>query len=332
MTISSQSKSRQVDLATYAQICWRLVTVAGSPSEISGVLASHGLDSTTWEQEAGRWRRIIRSDAATRSEFHRLYAAASANGPTSSNGSNPPPSVTAIDRSSSWIWLVLGTTLLAFSTFQTVIPIAAWLGPVFLMRFARTQRARVGLPLLAVAGYVATLFATRGFLPPPAGLLIALPGIAVVLPYGLDRWLSSQANRFLRTLVFPCAVTALDFLSSFGGFGTMGMTAYSQVGNLPLIALTSVTGIWGLQFLIAWAASVVNDVWEHGFDLAATRRTVGALSVILLAVLVGGGAAVALFPASSPTVQVAGLAPSRAMVEATEQLDLGKANLSPQEK
>ena len=54
-----------------------------------------------------------------------------------------------------WVWLILGAALLLFSSIGPSFPLAAWLAPVFLLRFVRTQRARVGLPLLAVVHAVA---------------------------------------------------------------------------------------------------------------------------------------------------------------------------------
>ncbi len=51
----------------------------------------------------------------------------------------------------SWLWLVIGAAVLFFSSIGPSFPLAAWLAPVFLLRFVRTQRARIGLPLLAVA-------------------------------------------------------------------------------------------------------------------------------------------------------------------------------------
>lgn len=77
----------------------------------------------------------------------------------------------------SWLWLALGAALLPFSMFQTVPPLAAWLAPVFLMRFARTQRAIVALPLIGLVGYLAALIATRGFVPIPQSYLFALGGL-----------------------------------------------------------------------------------------------------------------------------------------------------------
>jgi apolipoprotein N-acyltransferase len=59
--------------------------------------------------------------------------------------------------------------------------------------------------------------------------------------------------------------------------------------------LASLTGIWGITFLVAWGASATNAVWEGGWS----RRA-----------LLYGGARLAA-PLAGPTAQVAALAPSR---------------------
>ena len=39
--------------------------------------------------------------------------------------------------------------------------------------------------------------------------------------------------------------------------------AYTQYGNLPLLQVISLTGAYGVSFLIAWFASVGNRAWEQ---------------------------------------------------------------------
>lgn len=66
-----------------------------------------------------------------------------------------------------WLWLAIGAILLPFTAFQTVMPIAAWLAPVFILRFARTsRRGLTSLPLVVLAYTTAYLVAFRhGFVP-----------------------------------------------------------------------------------------------------------------------------------------------------------------------
>jgi len=61
----------------------------------------------------------------------------------------------------SWVWLLVGAGLLPVTGLQTLVPIAAWLAPVFLLRFTRTQRALVALPVLSVVLSGAALIGLR---------------------------------------------------------------------------------------------------------------------------------------------------------------------------
>ena len=45
-----------------------------------------------------------------------------------------------------------------------------------------------------------------------------------------------------------------------------GSTVYSQYDSLALMQILSVTGMWGVAFLIGWGASTVNALWDRGFD------------------------------------------------------------------
>jgi apolipoprotein N-acyltransferase len=85
----------------------------------------------------------------------------------------------------SWAWLGVGMLLLPFSAFETVLPIAAWLAPVFLLRFVRTQRVVVGLPAVALAYGVGAIIGFRDILPPPTNYLVGLLSMIVVIPYAL---------------------------------------------------------------------------------------------------------------------------------------------------
>jgi hypothetical protein len=77
--------------------------------------------------------------------------------------------------------------LLPFGQFQTIVPLAAWLAPIFLLRFSRTQRALIALPVLALVHYLAAVVSMRGGLIPGETLAFyALGGALGVLPYVAD--------------------------------------------------------------------------------------------------------------------------------------------------
>jgi apolipoprotein N-acyltransferase len=126
------------------------------------------------------------------------------------------------------------------------------------------------------------------------------------LPYGADRLAGSRLASGLRALVFPLAFTTAEWLMSLSAAtNTSGSPAASQYGNLALIQILSITGMWGLTFLITWFASTVNELWEHAFDWRPVRGALAAFAAALLAVLAYGGARLAFFPPAAPAVQAA---------------------------
>ncbi len=139
------------------------------------------------------------------------------------------------------------------------------------------------------------------------------------LPYLADRLIVPRLRGFIATLAFPAAYTSMEYFSSLGSFGAFTSIANTQYGNLALMQLASVTGIWGITFLITWFASVVNWALEKRFVWHAVRRGallyVGLLSLVLLA----GGARLLLFPPKANLVRVVGLSASQSALAAQQQ-------------
>jgi apolipoprotein N-acyltransferase len=204
--------------------------------------------------------------------------------------------------------LFLSALFLLFANGRNTVAVAAWLAPIFLMAFLRGGRLWRLLPAYGVVT-AAWVFQFRGMVPAPQPILAIIwlgYGALVMLPYVADRLLAFRLKGIMTTLVFPCAAMGFDYLISLLPYGSWGSPAYTQYGNLPLMQLASVTGIYGITFLIAWFASVVNWAWESGFALRRVRRGLVTYAVVLLAVLSFGGARLMFAPAG-PTVRVASL-------------------------
>jgi apolipoprotein N-acyltransferase len=223
----------------------------------------------------------------------------------------PTPSVNhQLDRLS-YLWLALGIVLLPFSDGRWAIALAAWLAPVFVLRFVRTQPLLRGLLLALLANVLG--FAFIVFVIAPFGVVTDLIltcslGVITTLPYLFDRLLVPRLGGLLGTLVFPLAVTTAWYLIAVSSpDGTLLNPAYTQYGDLPLMQLVSVTGLWGLIFVMSWLASTVNWAWEHGFAWAQARPALLLYGGLLALVLVGGGARLAFFAPQGATVRVAGV-------------------------
>jgi apolipoprotein N-acyltransferase len=215
-----------------------------------------------------------------------------------------------------WVWLAIAAALLLFAYGADNVRLAAWLAPVFMLRFVRRQSLKVGLPVAYAVLAVTCAFQLRGMVPIPGigyYIFFVVWGIPLVLPYLIDRLVADRLIGLQTSLVFPTAWVATEYLISYGPFASWGSAAYSQYGDLPLLQMLSVTGLWGVTFLMGWFAAVCNWLWEEGLDSKRARRgawlCVGTIGLVMLM----GGARMALFPPSSETVRVASV--SRRAVE-----------------
>ncbi len=225
----------------------------------------------------------------------------------------------------SYLWLALALVLMPFAMdYKWIIPLAAWLYPIFLLRFIRTQPLWRSILLGYLSSVlVAALLGPQGGAFPGASYYLAVWvfGAIFILAYLIDRLLASRLGGMLGTLVFPLAVTSVAYLNGvFDPFtATQTNPAYTQYGNLPLLQLLSVTGLWGITFVMSWLASVVNWAWERDFAWPRIRSGAALYVGLLALVLLFGGARMALFPAQANTVRVAGISPSASLFAAREQ-------------
>ncbi len=212
----------------------------------------------------------------------------------------------------SYLWLLLALVLDLFSVSigKWVVPVSAWLGPIFLLRFFRTQRRPWLAYLLAVIAAVISGFIVMPMFMGPIAIGIIIGGaiIASLAPLA-DRLLAPRLPGFASTLVYPLAMTALEFINfgmTINPMGSFGSRAYSQYNNLALLQLASLTGMWGITFLMSWLASVVNWVWERDFAWSEIKRGVAVYVGILLLVLTFGQARLWFASPPAQTVRVAG--------------------------
>ena len=224
------------------------------------------------------------------------------------------PAILDVRRPQGWrasVLLFAGAAgLLLISNGADNVPLAAWLAPVLLLRFTRTQSLQVGLPAAYAVLVMAFAFDFRGMAPVPGVayyIVLAAFGLPLLLPYLLDRLLAPRLNGFVATLVFPTAYVAAEWLLSRGPYGTWASIAYSQYGDLALLQILAVTGIWGITFLIGWFAAVCNLVWEEGLGSGRARTAAWVCAATIATVIAIGGVSLAVSQPSGQTVRVAGL-------------------------
>lgn len=216
---------------------------------------------------------------------------------------------------------IVGMGLFFFSNGKWIIPIFTFITPVILIRAYRTINKWFGWLLFFVLIFVLNFIRFYGMIPAPGALyyMIILSGsIFIVLPYILDRWMFKRIDGFTVTLIFPIAsVLSEYFVSISNGYaGSWGALAHTQ-NNLALLQIASITGMWGLTFLIAWAGSAINWFWDKRFEIKRLKKSAILYCSTILIILLYGEIRYSFFPSNNDTVRIVSIIHNESLADST---------------
>lgn len=222
----------------------------------------------------------------------------------------PGEAVSRRSRALSWLALAGGAGMsMLLNSPASLLP--GWCMGALLLYFSRQQRAWVGFVGILVANTLATGVANLEVFPGSvAGNFgMALGGaLFLALAFLADRLIVGPRASFAGTLFLPAAVTALEYYGSLGNpFGTWGSLAYTQAGAPVLVQLASVTGLWGLTFVLTWFASVANWALEHRGERRRVLPGVAVFAGVLAVILAFGALRLARAESVGERVRVAGI-------------------------
>jgi apolipoprotein N-acyltransferase len=211
----------------------------------------------------------------------------------------------------SYLWLVIGLLLFMVSNGRWIVPIATWLFPVFLIRFLRTQKRFWHIIICALAYIGVFMIAWKGLVPAPGVLYYIITGgigLLFFVPFLIDKYVGRRVNGFIATLIFPLTYVTFEYVTSLlNPYGTWTFLGYTQFGDLPLMQMVSVTGIYGITFLITWFGSVVNWALEQQFSWSSIKRGAIIFTAVITIVLLLGGISLMFFSPKSDEVKIAGV-------------------------
>lgn len=208
-------------------------------------------------------------------------------------------------------WLIIGGILMPFYNGRYVIPIATWLGPLFIVRYYRTAKSKKDIGLCYIVMMLSSFISFKGVTGLEGSIeYVVLIGMSFIFfsPFFIDKLIASKFKGFKSTLVLPLAGVTVEYLFSIiSPYCTWGSIAYSQYGNLELEQLLSITGIWGISFILYWFYSAINWMWENNFHIAGIKKGVSILMSVIFLVLLAGGIRVKVFNTNSDTVKIASI-------------------------
>lgn len=197
----------------------------------------------------------------------------------------------SLKKYQSYIYLITGFVFLFFFNGRWIIPIAAFIAPIFLIRFYRFHKTFKGFLFIVLAGWISNIFIWKGIIPMSGFFyyfIMFIMSVSTALTFLLDRVFTQKIKGIISTLVFPSAYVLMEFIVvSTNPSGSYGTLAHTQT-SLPLLQIFSVTGIWGLVFIITWTSSIINWLWDYSFERSKINLAFLIFGVPFLAVIIFG--------------------------------------------
>ncbi|GAA4190487.1 nitrilase-related carbon-nitrogen hydrolase [Microbispora amethystogenes] len=188
----------------------------------------------------------------------------------------------------------LSATLLHFGTGLTPVPWLTWLAPLPVLVLAHHAGARTTF-LAASAAWLGGETAMWGYflgtvqIPPPTVVSLV---VGSALLFGLvvlsSRALVLRGRPLTAAAVVPAAWVAVEYaFSVLSPNGAWWSLAYTQADVLPVLQTVSVTGPWGVTFLVLGVPAAVAVFFA---PRAAGRLRVAVAAATILALALGYGA------------------------------------------
>jgi apolipoprotein N-acyltransferase len=172
---------------------------------------------------------------------------------------------------------------------------ALWLAPIPVLAIA----PRLGAGVAFLLGSIAWLIGETNQwnyvrhaieLPLPITVLyFVTPAIVFGIGVLLVRNLIRRGSLFFASLIFPVYWVAYEYLTAITSpHSTWGNLAYTQMNCLPVIQIASITGLWGISFIVLLFASGAATLLSGAGNTRQRRMLAIAVGFIVCVVFVFG--------------------------------------------
>ncbi|MBT8181702.1 MAG: hypothetical protein KJO53_08950 [Eudoraea sp.] len=213
--------------------------------------------------------------------------------------------------SNPYLALFLGMFFMTLGSAKWTLFIGPWLGLAFFLYFMRMVKIWKAIVFGFLGFYVSGLVGIYEVFPAPLPILLILLLIISamgLLPYIIDRLSNARERGFLGTLIFPAAFVVMEYLNTLDRGEVWSSIANTQYQVPAIQQIASVFGIWGISFLIAWFASLVNWMAAQQWKWARIRTGGIIAGTVYFVVLAFGILRVSLVDYDeSETVKIAGV-------------------------
>lgn len=209
----------------------------------------------------------------------------------------------------SYLYLLIGLISLFFFNGRWILPIAAYIAPASIIRFLRFQKPLKGFLIIVIVVWVSNIFVWKGMMPMSGFFyyfVTFMMSVFTSLTFIIDRIFTQKLKGIVSTLIFPAIYVIMEYITILtnpsGSYGTLVHTQSA----LPLLQFVSISGIWGVTFLIMWTASIINWLWDNYFEKSKVYSAFMIFGIPFLAIIIWGQFRL-MHTIDSPTVRIASI-------------------------
>ena len=170
-----------------------------------------------------------------------------------------------------------------------------WFAPVPVLVIAPRLCASTAFLLALVAWLIGGLnqwnYFTRGIEFPLSLIALVLIVPAIIFGFGVlfTRSFLRRGSLFRASLAFPVYWMAYEYLTEIRSpHSTWGNLAYTQMNCLPIIQIASITGIWGISFIVFLFAGTVATLLSSIGKPRQRRALAIAIGAVVFALFLFG--------------------------------------------
>jgi len=204
--------------------------------------------------------------------------------------------------------LSVATITFCFIGLKWNVPIVIWFWPLFLLFYLRNEtdilHLSMPVPLLILSSYISI----AGGMDMSFSLHI---GISLIrsLPFLFalyaDRLFYGKVRAIHQLFIYPTVYVICEYLLTLIPLlGASFSLASAFFENKSLIQLTSLTGIWGISFIVSLFSPMVLLLWEQRNNLKTVYGPVTVYTSVMLAILLFGGLRYSIDISKEGTVKI----------------------------
>ncbi len=206
------------------------------------------------------------------------------------------------------VFIIFSFLVYIMSNGEWCIPIFAWIYPILflcMIYLNRTRKVYLIISSIYAIGFIVQFWRAIGMDIKICIIVAILLSFLKVSPY--IYW-SKSKMRFQNTIIFASIMVSIEYIiyliyPILGGLSD----AYTQYQSLYLLQLVTVTGIYGITFLMYWTAAVVIWIWNNKNQKEYIRKYIIVYGSVIGLVFVYGVVMFHFAGNSDKSIRIAGV-------------------------